>query len=93
MKKTTSIILILSLFVLFSGCGNTKVIDGFEYDTYGLFNGNDERNPDIEYRLIIGNVVWSVIFCETIVVPLYFFGFSLYEPVGKLDKDKPKGAI
>lgn len=55
MKKTISIILILSLFILVSGCGNTKVIDNFEYDTYGLFNGNDKRNSDIEYRLIIGN--------------------------------------
>lgn len=93
MKKIISIILILSLFILFSGCGNTKIIEDSKYDTYGLLDEDDKRNLDIEYRLITGNIVWSIILCATIVAPFYFIGFSLYEPVKKLDKNKPKGTI
>ena len=78
--------MILSL----SGCGDVKTIDGLTYDTYGLINESEKRNPDIEYELIIGNIVWSCILVETIVAPIYFIGFSMYEPVGK---KKPKGVI
>lgn len=83
-KKTMSwllsIILILMLFV--TGCGNTKVIRGVEYDTYGLFSLN-KANENVEYKIIIGNVIFGIILFETIVAPVYFFGFSLYEPVGE----------
>ena len=78
---------------MFCGCGNTKVIDGVEYDTYGLFNEGDKMNPDIKYSIIKGNVIWSVILCETIVAPIYFIGFSMYEPVRKANKSEPKGTV
>ncbi len=90
-KKIMSILLVISFLFVF-GCGDSKVIKvpgntttGYKYvefDTYGLFNQNDKKNPKIRYRLIIGNVVWSVILVETIIAPIYFLGFSLYEPVG-----------
>lgn len=78
---------------MFAGCGNTKVINGLEYDTYGIANESRKKNPDIEYRVIIGNVVWSCILVETIIAPIYFICFSLYEPVGSKDPSKPKGAL
>jgi len=92
MKKTVSV-LIVFIFLTACGCGNTKVIDDIKYDTYGIANQTDKKNPDIEYRIIVGNVVWSCILVETIIAPIYFICFSLYEPVGKADKNKPKGAI
>lgn len=91
MKKVMVVMLVLSLLAL--GCGDTKVIDGIKYDTYGLIDKEEKRNPDIEYKLITGNVVWGILLFETAIAPVYFFGFSLYEPVGKLDKNKPKGGI
>jgi len=84
-------LLVLVLAVLLVGCGDTKVINNIDYDTYGLFNEEEKRNPDIEYELIVGNVVWSVILFETIAVPIYMIGFSLYEPVGLKDRTKIVG--
>jgi hypothetical protein len=81
MKKILIVLVVLAFIV--AGCGNTKVIDGVEYDTYGLFNEGKMKNENVEYRLIVGNVVWSIILVETIVFPIYFVGFSIYEPVGK----------
>ena len=95
-KKFTSVVVaimfFLSMFML-TGCGDTKVIDGIEYDTYGILNVNSKRNDNIQYRTIIGNVVWSILLCETLVAPIYFIGFSLYEPVGVKKYTEIKGAI
>ena len=55
---------------------------------YGFLNKNDKMNPDIEYRLVVGNVIWSIILCETIIAPVLLLGWHMYEPVGKLDKNK-----
>ncbi len=91
----TALLLAVSLTALFSvsGCGDPRVINGVKYDTYGLFDEAEKRNPDIEYELITGNVVWSVILVETVAAPVYFVGFSMYEPIGLKDKTKPIGAI
>ena len=89
MKKLVVVMLILSLVSL--SCGDTKVIEGKKYDTFGIFCLN-KQNPDIEYGLIIGNVIWSVILIQTIVFPLYFIGWSIYEPIG-LKATYEKGVI
>ncbi len=90
MKKILCLILIA---IFLAGCGDTKLIDGITYDTYGFIDQDDKKNPDIKYELIIGNVVWSVLLAGTIVAPLYFAGFSIYEPIGILDKEMPKGSV
>lgn len=87
------VVLIVLLLAICSGCADTKQIGGVEYDTYGLINQSEKRNPAIKYRLVTGNVVWGVILCGTIVAPIYFFGFSLYEPTGKTDPNAPKGSV
>jgi len=92
LKKFVIAILIMS-FVSVTGCGDTKRIDGITYDTYGLINKSEKRNPDIKYRLIIGNVVWSIILVETVLAPVYFIGFSMYEPIRKANPDEPIGSI
>ena len=105
-KKLCSVLMLLVMLVTLSGCGDTKTIitpiskaDGKEvvmpitYDTYGLFNESDKRNPNIEYRVIVGNIVWSCILVETIIAPLYFIGFSLYEPVRLKNPNNVKGEV
>jgi len=92
MKK----IIVVMVLVCFSacglmGCGSTKSINGVEYDTYGLLNADAKKNPDIEYEVIWGNVFWGIVLSETIIAPVYFFGFSIFEPVGK--KPAIKGQV
>lgn len=87
-KKIIAILLLFSF--LFVGCGNSMKLDiptkighkTVKIGTYGLINKDDNMNPSVKYRPIIGNIVWSVILCETIIVPIYFIGFSIYEPIG-----------
>ncbi len=85
MKRFTAFVLVvvLSASLLLTGCGKVKTIDGITYDTYGLLNEDGKKNPDIQYEAIWGNVFWGVVLFETIIAPIYFFGFSLFEPVGK----------
>ena len=93
MKRVFAIFLVVVFMFAITSCGDPKTIDGITYDTYGLISAKDDKNPEVEYKTIWGNVVWGVILVETIVAPIYFFGFSMFEPVGKLDPTKPKGAI
>jgi len=92
MKKIISIILIICFMFCFCSCGDPKFIDGKEYETYGLLNSNTAKNDDIQYELITGNVVWGIILIETVIAPIYFFGFSIYEPICK-KSDFEKGVI
>jgi hypothetical protein len=91
MKKLLTITL-LSLTLFMSGCANTKTIDNITYDTYGFFNEGSKKNPNIHYELSVGNIIWSVILCETIIAPVYFIGFSIYEPVSP-ESTHIKGAL
>mgnify|MGYP003152316627 CR=1 FL=1 len=81
MKGLIKSVLVMSALVI-TGCGDAKVINGVKYDTYGLLDEGEKKNPDIEYRIIVGNVVWSLILAETI-----------YEPVGVKDPNKIIGSI
>jgi hypothetical protein len=78
--KAVLVAVILSMLLV--GCGQERTINGKLYPTYGVFNSDDNKDPEIRYQVIVGNLIWSVLLCETIVVPIYFFGFSLFEPVG-----------
>jgi len=80
------------LFGLF-GCASPKNINGIRYDTYGILNASDKKNPNISYEVSIGNIIWSALLVETIIVPIYFIGFDLYEPVGVKNAGEIKGAI
>jgi hypothetical protein len=82
-KKVLCLLLFTLMIILLSGCGSPKVIDGKKYDTYGLLNESSMRNDKIEYRVIVGNVILGAFLCETIIAPVYFFGFDMYEPIGK----------
>jgi hypothetical protein len=106
-KKFVSGMMIMFVMAILTGCGDPKTIPtvvhtdeyghqttrNITYGTYGLANSGTEQNRDIEYRVIWGNVIWGCLLCETIIMPIYFFGFSLYEPVGVLDKNHIKGSL
>jgi hypothetical protein len=90
MQKIVAVALVICLMLCLAGCGDNKKIDGTTYGTYGLLDFDDMKNPDIEYRVIWGNVFWGVVLIETVIAPIYFFGFSLFEPVGKKPAIKGK---
>lgn len=75
-------ILVVGMLFLFTGCGDNMVIEGKKYTTYGLMNENDRKADNVEYEIVWGNVVWGIILFQTIIAPVYFFGFSMFEPVG-----------
>lgn len=91
MKKITGIILVASLAL--TGCARSAWVDGKKYSSYGLFNEGTRKNPKVAYETSIGNVVWSIILIETIVFPVYFIGFSLFNPVGPRTDDSQNGVI
>jgi len=71
--------------------GEEEIVKTYKFQQYGLFN-IDKRNPKVEYRVIVGNIIWSVILFETVVVPIILIGWYLYEPVGPAVEGQP-GAI
>ena len=77
MKK---IALLLAVVVLLTGCGTPLNAGGKTYPTYGFFNADSSKSDKMCYEVSIGNVVWSAILIETVVVPIYFVGFSLFNP-------------
>jgi hypothetical protein len=77
MFKKLFIVLVCVSFLSF-GCGRPKVIDGIRYKTVGIFQ---REAPGIVYEVSFGNVFWSIIFIETIVIPVYFIGWSIKNPV------------
>jgi hypothetical protein len=73
------IILILVL-VMFSGCGNSQVVNGEVKECYGLIDKQEIRDPNIKYKVVKGNVAWGVIGFSTIILPVWLFGWELYCP-------------
>lgn len=82
MKKLIAAALIAAML---TGCGQPINHAGKHYPTYGLFNQDTSKSEKMCYEVSIGNVVWSILLIETIVAPVYFVGWSLWNPVG------PKG--
>lgn len=91
MKRIIAVAIMLVLVLQIAGCADRKMIDGVTYDTYGIINADDKKNPNIEYEVVWGNVFWGIVLFGTIIAPIYFFGFSLFEPVGK--KTAIKGQV
>lgn len=90
MKKQFSILCII--IFIFISCGDNKVINEKNYTTYGFFDEQENKNPNIQYRLVTGNIVWSIILAETIIAPILLLGFDMYEPI-KIKVVKEKGVI
>lgn len=76
MKK---ILVCLMLAVMLSACARGMNVNGKYEDPQGVFT---DRNPKVQYKVSVGNVVWGVILFETIIAPVIIFGWYLWEPVG-----------
>jgi hypothetical protein len=85
MKKIT-ICLLLAIGLL-SSCADSKVIningENVNVEPYGWMDETEFKNDSVIYKVNTGNVIWSVIGVETIVIPLVLTGKYLYEPVRK----------
>lgn len=96
MKRITAVVVCLAL--LLAGCAQTKTICGVTYDSYGLVNASEKQNTNIRYEVVWGNVFWAVVLSETVIAPIYFFGWSLFQPVGvasdvKGAVDQPRSCV
>lgn len=77
------------------GCGEDKRVcyekDDKEvchtFEQYGLIDSGKLENPNVEYDVVVGNVIWSILLVKTIAVPVILVGWYLYEPVGPKNKD------
>lgn len=85
---------VLASALLLTACGaENKTINGVTYGTYGLVNEHEMHNPKIQYEISGWSIFWSVIFCETVVVPIYFIGWALYQPIGVKDPNWVPGQV
>lgn len=74
----------VALSLTLSACGaDEKKIDNVVYQPYGIVNEGTVKDPNIVYEVSYWSVFWSVIFCETIVVPIWFIGWDFWQPVKK----------
>jgi hypothetical protein len=91
MKKVVSLIMVIAMLFVASGCGDDMMINGRLCETYGLINEEGNKCEDARYRIIVGNFIWGIVLFETfLIAPIYFFGFSLWEPVGPKIEKKAK---
>lgn len=80
MKK----ILLFLISVILVSCADNKTFEDkngeFVAEPYGWFN-KENKIEHVNYKLSTSNLVLSVIFCETIIVPIVLTGSELYEPI------------
>ena len=81
--KRVKILMLLMLIINIS-CADSKTfkIDGKDVliEPYGWADLSI-KNENIRYKTNVGNVVWSVLLSETIVAPIVFTGWYLFEPI------------
>lgn len=83
-KKTIAAVLIGTM--LLTGCADNKNLPVYDngsmkhIETFGLFNEGNLREECVNYSVSVGNVILGIMLSATVVAPVYFFGFSLYEP-------------
>ena len=82
--KTIIAFILISITLFASSCSSDKdiILNGKNqtFEAYGW--ANDElKNDSIEYHIVVGNVVWSVIGCETIIIPIWLTGWNIKEPI------------
>ena len=83
MKKI--IALAVAASIALTGCADSKslTVDGVRknYPTYGWINASEMKSDKVCYAVSTENVILSILLIETLVFPVYFVGFDLYEPI------------
>ena len=92
MKKLIYVLIIGIIFL--TSCADSKTfIDNkgkeFTAEPYGWANYQDLKYDTVIYKVNTGNVVWSIIGFETIIVPVWLTGWEIMEPV-RLKNEKNK---
>lgn len=76
--------LFILIITILSSCSDSKTLNlngqNRLFETYGIANEERIRNDSIYYEVSVESVVWSIILCETVIAPVYFVGWDLYEP-------------
>ena len=89
MKKVT--VLMLLMLIINISCADSKTfeIEGKQVtvEPYGWAD-LDTKNENIRYETNVGNVVWSILLCETVVAPVVFTGWYLFEPIELIETKK-----
>jgi hypothetical protein len=85
MKKyliTIQFVLIIAILLVSCADNKTLEINGKNQviEPYGWFDLEAE-NQCVKYKVVTGNVVWSVLLMETVFAPILITGNSLFEPV------------
>lgn len=75
------IIIILGLLLLSSCSQNKTFKNGLTAEPYGLVNKDEIQLDTVVYEINTSDVLYGIIFCETVIVPIYIVGWDLYEPV------------
>lgn len=85
MPKLKRFLTVAVVASMLTACGAPLDHNGKHYPTVGIVNMATEKSDKMCYEASIGNIIWSIILIETIVAPIYFIGWSMWNPVG------PKG--
>lgn len=86
---------ILAILLLFVSCASPRVFHtnkrveptSILVEPYGMFN-TSKKKSGVLYRASVGNIIWSVLLLETVVVPVVLCGWYLWEPKEMIDIDK-----
>ena len=84
------LIFLVAMSFIFVSCSDNRTfeIDGktVVVPVYGWADSNELKRDDINYKVCVGNVVWSFITFETVFVPVILTGYYLFEPVSVKQK-------
>jgi hypothetical protein len=80
MNKIRKLFAIIGMVLLLTSCGG-NTINGKFYEPYGVANEEANRDPNVVYEISAASVIWGIIFCETIFIPVYIIGWDLMRPV------------
>lgn len=84
MKRTlTAMVVILALVLATTSCGGgaPKPVDPLKaYPSYGIFNEDTDKSQNVCYKMSPLSVILSIIFIETVIVPVYLVGWDLWDP-------------
>lgn len=87
-KSMKKIVLIGLASAFFCGCASNKALGGVTYEPYGLLNQATVKSDKVLYEVEPITLIVAVIFCETIIIPLYIIGYDLYSPVKLVEVKK-----
>ncbi len=78
---------LITATLLTTSCADNKTFTDnhgkqFTAEPYGWANYESRKYDTVMYEPCVGNIVWSVIFSETVIVPVWLTGWQIMEPVG-----------